>query len=43
MSQATTSGNIHEDGVWLRLLALALDQVQKSRRLPKKNGRLHRV
>lgn len=32
-----------DDGVVLRLLAMALDRVQRRRRQPKKPGRLHRV
>lgn len=31
------------DGVLLRLLAVALEKVQKKRRRPAKKGRLHRV
>ena len=32
-----------EDNVLLRMLAIAMDKVQRRRRRPKKQGRLHRV
>jgi hypothetical protein len=40
---AALAGAEGEDGVLLRLLALALDKVQRRRRHPKKPGKLHRV
>ena len=32
-----------EDNVLLRMLAIAMDKVQRRRHRPKKQGRLHRV
>jgi hypothetical protein len=42
MTADTVSPDLN-DGVLMRLLAVALDKVQRRRRRPKKNGRLHRV
>ena len=43
MKHSTTAQILSEDSIMARLLALALDKVQKRRTLPKKQGRLHRV
>ncbi len=40
LSSITT---VSDDGVLLRLLALAMDKVQRRRHRPTKKGRLHRV
>lgn len=46
MTHATTANKLTldgDDGVLMRLIALALEKVQRRRHRPKKNGRLHRV
>ena len=43
MGHATTADKVLDDGVLTRLIALALEKVQRRRHRPKKNGRLHRV
>jgi hypothetical protein len=42
-NQSLTLASLESDGVVLRLLALAMDKVQRRRRKPAKKGRLHRV
>lgn len=42
MNDATATIDL-DNGVLLRLLALAMDKLQRRRRRPKKPGRLHRV
>ena len=42
MTDATTFSDL-DNSVLLRLLALAMDKVQRRRRRPRKQGRLHRV